>query len=98
MNNHRISITQLRSVEDAIRMAEEGKTAREIRDKNVYFIATAAAGWGAMERTMDALEGFTDCLPGAKVRDRIFGSGVYQKGEVKSTRAMAQAYEDGLNL
>ena len=70
----------------------------EIRDKNVYFIATAAAGWGAMERTMDALEGFTDCLPGAKVRDRIFGSGVYQKGEVKSTRAMAQAYEDGLNL
>lgn len=32
VNNHRISITQLRSVEDAIRMAEEGKTAREIRE------------------------------------------------------------------
>ena len=34
----------------------------EIRDKEVYFIATAAAGRGAMERTMDAMRGFTDCL------------------------------------
>ena len=40
----------------------------EIRDKEVYFIATAAAGKGAMERTMDAMRGFTDCLPGAQVK------------------------------
>ena len=46
---------------------------------------------------MDALEGFTDCLPGALVRDRIYGAGVYQKGEVQSTQAMTQAYEDGKN-
>ena len=31
VNNHRISITQRRSVEDAVRLAEEGKSAREIR-------------------------------------------------------------------
>ena len=67
----------------------------EIRDKEVYFIATAAAGKGAMERTMDAMEGFTDCLPGAKVRDRIYGSGVYQKGEVLETQAFQAAYQAG---
>ena len=67
----------------------------EIRDKEFYFIATAAAGAGAMQRTMDALEGFIECLPGAVVRDRIFGHGVYQKGEVEGTGAVQQAYQDG---
>ena len=60
-----------------------------------YSMATAAAGKGAMERTMDAMEGFTDCLPGAKVRDRIYGSGVYQKGEVLETQAFQAAYQAG---
>ena len=45
----------------------------EIRDKEVYFIATAAAGRGAMERTVDAMRGFTDCLPGAKVKGTVYG-------------------------
>ena len=57
----------------------------EIQDKDFYFIATAAAGAGAIRRTMDALEGFTDCLPGANVKGRILGGGVYQKGEVKNS-------------
>lgn len=67
----------------------------EIRDKDFYFIATAAAGTRLMERTMDGLEGFTDCLPGAKVKGKIYGSGVYQKGEVKGTPAYQTAYEAG---
>lgn len=67
----------------------------EIRDKDFYFIATAAAGVKAMERTMDGLEGFTDCLPGAKVKGKIYGSGVYQKGEVRDTPAYKTAYESG---
>lgn len=32
VNNHRISITQRRSVEDAVRLAKAGKSAREIRE------------------------------------------------------------------
>ncbi|WP_072524066.1 flavodoxin family protein [Clostridium sp. Marseille-P3244] len=70
----------------------------EIRNKDVYFIATAAAGEHLMERTMDALRGFTDCLPGAKVRDEIYGEGVYQKGEVEDTPAYLRAYEDGRKI
>ena len=48
----------------------------EIQDKEVYFIATAAAGRGAMERTVAAMRGFTDCLPGAKVEGHGYCSGV----------------------
>ena len=67
----------------------------EIRGKDVYFIVTAAAGKRAMERTVDSLRGFTDCLPGAKVKGVIYGSGVYQKGEVENTAAMKEAYQTG---
>ena len=67
----------------------------EIRDKDVYFIATAAAGEQFMHRTMDAMKGFTDCLPGARVREEIYGEGVYQKGEVENTPAYKKAYMAG---
>lgn len=67
----------------------------EIANKDFYFIATAAAGKRAMERTMDSLRGFTDCLPGAKVKGMIYGEGVYQKGEVLETRAMKEAFGAG---
>ena len=67
----------------------------EISNKAFYFIATAAAGRGAMERTADAMRGFTDCLPGAEVKGVVYGSGVYQKGEVMDTKAFQEAYRLG---
>ncbi len=70
----------------------------QIKDKELYFIATAAAGRRAMERTMDAMQGFADCLPGARVMGRIYGEGVYQKGEVEATAAFEQAHEAGRSL
>ena len=60
----------------------------EIRGKDFIFIVTAAAGAQAMERTVDSLRGFTDCLPAAKVRAVIYGAGVYQKGDVADTEAL----------
>ena len=70
----------------------------EIRDKEVYFIATAAADKGAMERTVDAMQGFTDCLPGTQMKGVVYGSGVYQKGEVRDTTAFREAYQLGRNV
>lgn len=67
----------------------------EIRDKDVCLIATAAEGRHAMVRTMDALKGFVDCLPGARVTQEIYGEGVYQKGEVEKTKVYTEAYEAG---
>ncbi|MDE7211059.1 MAG: NAD(P)H-dependent oxidoreductase, partial [Lachnospiraceae bacterium] len=71
---------------------------REIANKEFYFIATAAAGKRLMERTVDGLRGFTDCLPGAKVKGILYGEGVYQKGEVTGTKAMQEAYQMGKNI
>ena len=70
----------------------------EIRDKEVFFIATAAAERGAMERTVDAMRGFTDCLPGAQVKGIVYGSGVYQKGEVTDTKAFQEAFQLGRRI
>ena len=67
----------------------------QIQNKDVYFIATAAAGRRVMERTMDAMRGFTDCLPRARVKGEIYGEGVYQKGEVENTSAYTLAFEAG---
>lgn len=42
---------------------------------------------GAIERTMDAMCGCTDCLAGSRVKGAAGGSGVYRKGEVLHARA-----------
>lgn len=69
-----------------------------LADKEFYFIATAAADRAAMERTMDALRGFTDCLPGARVNGEIYGEGAWQLGEIQGSPAMREAYEAGRRL
>ena len=33
-----------------------------------------------MERILDVMKGFTDCLLGAEVEGMVYGSGVYQSG------------------
>lgn len=37
-----------------------------LENKDFYLIATAADGRAAMERTIDGLRGYLDCLPGAR--------------------------------
>lgn len=69
-----------------------------IVEKEFYFIATAAEHKAAIDRAMEALYGFTDCLTGAVVKGKIYGEGVYEKGEVKATRAMQEAYQMGKNI
>lgn len=72
----------------------------EIRDKDFYFIMTAADTEKAnLERTMEAFRGFTeDCLPGAREAGIIYGVGAWQKGEIKETPSYTQAYEMGKNV
>jgi multimeric flavodoxin WrbA len=58
----------------------------DIRNKDFYFIATAAAGKGAMECTIDGLCGFTDCLPGAKVKGLSMEQGHGRKVRFKGIK------------
>jgi len=66
-----------------------------LKDKEFYFIATAADGKPAMERTMDGLRGFVECLPGAKINGLIYGAGAWQLGEILTNPAMQEAYQAG---
>mgnify|MGYP002565007077 CR=1 FL=1 len=66
--------------------------------KEFYFIATAAAGKAEMERTIDGLRGFTDCLPGAQVKGVIYGAGAWQLGDIQGNPAMEEAYQMGKNI
>ncbi|MGL5314446.1 MAG: flavodoxin family protein [Peptostreptococcaceae bacterium] len=71
----------------------------QINDKEFYFIATAAVNSkGELERTIECFRGFTDCLEGSKEKGIIYGTGAWQKGDIKGSKAMKEAYEMGKNI
>lgn len=71
----------------------------EINDKDFYFIATAADdNKQAMERTFEGFRGFTSCLEGANEKGVIYGTGAWNIGNIKGSKAMEQAYEMGKTI
>jgi multimeric flavodoxin WrbA len=71
----------------------------QIADKEFYFIVAAAdSNKAAMERTIESFRGFTSCLPGAKEKGIVYGTGAWQIGDILTSRAMKQAYEMGKAL
>lgn len=72
----------------------------EIRNKDFYFIMTAAdTEKASLERTLETFRGFTeDCLEGAREAGILYGTGAWQIGEIKDTPAYDEAYEMGKNL
>ncbi|MTK53901.1 flavodoxin family protein [Paludibacter sp.] len=71
----------------------------EISNKEFCFIMTAADGnKNSLERTLESFRGFTDCLNGATEKGVIYGTGVWQKGEVKGKSVMDEAYRMGASL
>ena len=68
----------------------------ELRDKDIYLIVTAANPQKqAMERTINGFKGFTSLLSGAKEKGIIYGTGALNKGDIRGSNAMAEAYEMG---
>ena len=71
----------------------------EVKNKEFYYIMTAADGEKeSLETTLACFRGYADCVEGAKEMGVIYGTGVYEKGEVKATKAMKEVYEIGLKL
>lgn len=71
----------------------------EVKNKEFYYIMTAAdSGFEAMETTLACFRGYADCVNGAKEMGVVYGVGVYEKGEIKDTNAMKEAYEMGLKV
>ena len=68
----------------------------EINKKEFYFIVTAAVNnKPAMQRTIEGFRGFTSCLNNPKEKGIIYGTGAWEKGDVKSKKAMNVAFEMG---
>lgn len=68
----------------------------EVRDKEFYYIVTAAdSEHSSAETTLACFRGYADCVEGAKEMGVIYGMGAYEKGEIKSLPAMDDAYEAG---
>ena len=71
----------------------------EVKDKEFYYIMTAAdSGIESMETTLACFRGYADCVEGAKEMGVIYGTGVYEKGEIKDKKAMLEAYEMGKRI
>ncbi len=69
-----------------------------LENKEFYLIAAAADGKDAMERTIDGLRGYLECLPGAKEMGVIYGAGAWRLGDIEKTPAMQEAYEMGKSI
>ena len=71
----------------------------EVKNKEFYYIVTAAdSEKEAAETTLACFRGYADCVGGAKEMGIVYGMGVYEKGKVKDTEAMKEAYEMGRNV
>ena len=66
----------------------------KMKNKEFYFITTAADRPSAMERTMAALQGFVDCVPDSVVKGKVYGQ-AFAVGEIEGKSAMREAYELG---
>ena len=74
------------------------KIAAEIKDKDFYFLVTAAEDEeGTADTTLNCLRGFMDCCEGSVEKGAVLGLGVYELGEIeqKGERFLQQAYEMG---
>ncbi len=69
-----------------------------LENKEFYLIVTAADGKAAMERTIDGLRGYLECLPGAKEMGVIYGAEAWQLGDIQGNSAMWEAYQMGKSI
>lgn len=68
----------------------------EVKNKEFYYIVTCAdTERSSQERTLECFRGYADCVEGAKEMGVVYGTGVYEPGEIKNTPAYGEAYEMG---
>lgn len=70
-----------------------------LSNKEFYFIITAAdSNLNMMKRSIECFRGLLDCLENPIEKGIIYGVGAWQKGAIKDTKAMQEAYEMGQNV
>jgi len=72
---------------------------QEIKDKDFYYIITAAnPEHSAADETIAGLRGYLRCLPGANEKGIIYGTGTWDKGDVYRHPSFEKAYEVGKTI
>lgn len=70
----------------------------EVKNKEFYYIVTAADGENAAaETTLACFRGYADCVDGAREMGVVYGMGAYEKGDILNSPAVEQAYRMGRN-
>lgn len=71
----------------------------EVKNKEFYYIITCAdEELSSAEITLACFRGYADCVDGAVEKGIIYGTGVYEKGEILNSKCMKEAYEMGKNI
>ena len=71
----------------------------EVKNKEFYYIVTCADDdTAAQETTLACFRGYADCVKGAEEKGIIYGTGVYQPGEIRNNPACSQAYDMGKSV
>lgn len=71
----------------------------EFKNKEFYYIMTSAEDEKhTMDCTLECFRGVAACFEGSKEKGVICGKGVYEKGEIRDTPYMRQAYEMGKSI
>ncbi|MBR1845289.1 MAG: flavodoxin family protein [Oscillospiraceae bacterium] len=71
----------------------------EVTNKEFYYLVTCADGEReSQERTIECFRGYADCVEGGREMGIIYGTGVYQKGEIKNSAAFEEAYKMGRSV
>lgn len=72
---------------------------KEVKNKDFYLIVTCGENdMSSCEITLTALRGYLACVSGAKERGIIRGVGVYDKGQIRNTDAIFDAYKMGKSV
>lgn len=67
--------------------------------KDVYIIVAAAdSNKEAMERTIEGFRGFTSCYSGLTEKGIVYGTGAWNIGDIRESKAMGEAYEMGKKI
>jgi multimeric flavodoxin WrbA len=71
----------------------------QLTDKDFYFIMTAAdPGKDAMDRTIEEFRGYLSCIDAAHEKGIIYGTGAWNKGDIRTNQTIQEAYEMGRNV
>ena len=64
----------------------------------IYIMTSGENSNTVMDCILECFRGFARCLEGSFEKGIIFAKGVYEKGEVKNTKYMNEAYEMGKSI